>query len=189
MIRLLVVLSIVISFLTGCPLSTLPHPPSPMVTNSAMYPRVVPPPVIDIYLDPKLHIDKDGLEQYRKAIQDYRAYLEQYERILTKRYYLTPIAEEPETTVLAEPKIIVQEKIVYVDRPVTTEAPVASPSTCRAVPCKRSFEFTPLTIPKPPVFKVNQDTDHVIIEGLTSYIEDLVELIQRHNEDHTVIEE
>lgn len=169
--------------LTGCPLAILSTPPPIPPTVTDYYPKVLPPPVLGDYIDPKTHVDIDGLEEYRSALQSYREYIERHERVITRRYNLSEV-EKP-ITVITEPQIKEEERIVYVDRPVPISTPPTLTDTHCPLACPPELKiFTPLFIPTPPIFRPNVDTDKDIIDGLTAYIEDLAARIRQHNEDH-----
>lgn len=185
MMRIIFLVITAVVFLTGCPLASIPSSPSPVISSNVdLYPKVLPPPKLEDYVNPNIHVDVDGLEEYRSALADYREYLQRYERVITRRYNLTALEPPAALPSAIEPQVRIEERIVYVDRPVTTpNVPQVINQPC-PLRCPPVVPFTPLYIPNPPTFKSNEDTDHVIIDGLMVYIEDLVRRIKQHNEDH-----
>lgn len=180
MIRAITLSTFVLTTLTGCPLAMMGQSPvvtpEPAVTSifETTYPKVVKQPDIVDYIDPTLHIDRVGLLEYRRALSQYRAYLERYEQRLTAEYNLPERTDE-------------ERQVTIVTREVVREVPIPTAvvaDTCPP-PTPSELKFRPLIPPPVPIFKRNEDTDVSIIDTLVNYILEVHVAIKEHNEEHT----
>lgn len=183
-LRILLIIP-VIGMLTGCPLKitsghTNPAPIDPNNTN-LQYPTLLSPPDIKDYVDSNLHVDRDGLTEYRYALAQYRAYLDRHEIRLTETYGL------PERTVVEQQvKVVYRDVHVPAKVGVTTTPAVCPPAVSPEPPvCPTGIKsFRPLILPMRPIFTRGQDTDNDIIERLVEYILEISRAVNEHNDDH-----
>lgn len=169
----------IVTLLTGCPIAMMGQPPSKIPTPdvNSLYPKLVKAPDINDYIDTNVHIDTAGLTEYRRALAQYRAYLDRYESLLTERYSLSERDD-------------VEKQIVYKTVEVPTKStvncdqvcPVANAPTNTQPP--KSFQFRPLLPPAHPVFKRDVDSDADIIDKLVDHILQVHKAIDKHNEEH-----